>query len=199
MTPQVITRSSFTRGSNITETGWLYRISVYFVYNPTYKDVQISLFVHVLNVLNSRMSNFGIKKVRLEPNRTNMRLLKIWFQYILAWRVEMYWNLILKSPRSVLFGHYLTHYYPKSDIDVSMQAASMWDSVIQYSVTSQIAIRWLVSDEWWRMLITFLNGSEAIHRRSNRSYRRPYCCQGCPIWLPNWGKIGPKLDKSGTF
>ena len=47
--------------------------------------------------------------VRLALNDTNLGLLKM-FQYILAHRAKMYWNLILQSSRFVLFGANLTQF-----------------------------------------------------------------------------------------
>ena len=46
---------------------------------------------------------------------TNVGLFKIWFPHLLTHWAKMYWNLIWKSPWSVLFGANITHFETKSD------------------------------------------------------------------------------------
>ena len=60
------------------------------------------------------MSGLDSKWVRFTRNRTNPGLFQIRFQYILAHRAKMYWNLIWKSPGFVLFGANMTHFGAKT-------------------------------------------------------------------------------------
>ena len=65
-----------------------------------------------------RVATFAPKWIKLAPNMTNPGFFKIRFQYILAHRAKMYWNLILKSLIFVQFGAKLTYLGPKSGFPV---------------------------------------------------------------------------------
>ena len=72
------------------------------------------IFIVWVVALLSWWPDFDPKWVRLAPNGTNPGLFQIRFQYILARRAKMYWNLIWKSPGFVPFGANLTHFGSKS-------------------------------------------------------------------------------------
>ena len=70
------------------------------------------------------------KCVRWTPDLTNLGLLKIILQYILARRAKMYWKIIFKSPRFVKFYVHLTHYMDKSAsperLDLGQRCGRTW-------------------------------------------------------------------------
>ena len=61
-------------------------------------------------------AGMSTRKLRLTLNRTNPKLFQIRFQYILAHQAKMYWNMIWKSPRFVLFEDNLTNFGSKTEI-----------------------------------------------------------------------------------
>ena len=68
----------------------------------------------------TRDGSLASNLVRLSLTVTNPEFFQIRFQYILALRAKMYWNLIWKIPGFVLFlfGANLTHYGGKPDSHV---------------------------------------------------------------------------------
>ena len=82
---------------------------IWFVFIQTsgsYRFAGWSTFPCWLNEVWAWMSELVWNWVRLTPYRTNPVLFLIRFQYILAHRAKMYWNLIRKSPGFFIWGNY---------------------------------------------------------------------------------------------
>ena len=69
-----------------------------------------------LHYLAHSVAGLTQKWVRLAPNGTNPGLFQIRFQYILARRAKMYWNLIWKIPGIFRFRAIVTNFGHKYDI-----------------------------------------------------------------------------------
>ena len=117
-------------------------------------DFLLLLFVEILmpvfhcvgiSLDSIRDIRFGLQWTRLFPNETNLGFFKISFQYILAHRAKMYWKMILKSLRCILFGANLAHFEAESNTLLGTEVRRKFaPGVWQDSVSDVISgvLRW---------------------------------------------------------